>query len=253
MTDAANWTLEVRTYADAEPTERELSLEQLRSEVAAGTIHPTDEVRSTFALDGKWHAVEDIESLALTTPTAEGMSAELSFAVAALALSVVYAAILGAKALTPTPTLAMWLLVPIAVLAVLLIGVVNGREPLVRYWPGVGIAAVAIAIGIGIVVDAPGTGARLFGLTALQLLFCGFAAKTAKVAEANANWVALCAFSLPIAAIFGAIARMLPMWLLSKDAPSAMAGEVIFYLVAAVIPALVIAKSSRGSMAPARA
>ncbi len=239
MSDGTDFTLEVRPAGDPDAA-REISLPQLRHELKTGTISPDDEVRSTFALDGQWRSAGDIDALATSwSPADDKLPSHLPFAIAAVVIAGAYAAILGANILSQQPSVAMWLLVPLVLIATTAGLLIQNKEPLASFWYAGSLGAMAIAVAIGLFLDAASLGVILVAGVCVSLTLSGVAAVFIDRRQADPTWRALCAFAIPIATVCGGIVRTLPTWFSDVATPDDMAGLWGFVGAAVVLPALV--------------
>lgn len=242
MSEKSEWTLEVRPASDSDAV-REITLEQLRHELRAGTISAGDEVRSTFALDGQWRTAADIAALApeMAAPPA-GFPPHLPFAIAAVVIACSYVAILGADILKTDTSLAMWLLLPVVAIGAVVALLMQQHAAVTERWPAAALGSVVVALVTGAVVGAASVGLLLVGSVCLSLVISAFAAVFVERKGADATWRALCAFSIPIATIIGGIVRSTPTWFSDTALPHDGAGLWAFMAAAVALPALVIVR-----------
>lgn len=242
MSEQSDWTLEVRSAVDSDAV-REITLEQLRHELRAGTISPGDEVRSTFALDGQWRAAADIAALApeIAAPTG-GLPSHLPFAIAAVVICCAYVAILGADLLKNDTSTAMWLLLPVAAIGAVAALLLQQQPMVTKQWPAFVLGSVVVALVVGFAVGAAPVGLLLTGGVGLSLVISAWAALFVERRGADATWRALCAFSIPIATVVGAIVRSSPTWFSDTALPHDGAGLWAFVAASMALPALVIVR-----------
>ena len=249
MSESQEWTLEVRPHGD-DAKLREITLRQLRTELSAGTIAASDEVRSPFALDGHWRAASDIEALASSLKAPKpSLPPHLPFALASMVLSFAYAAILGANALPTLPGKSIGLLIPIVGIGVMALLLAKPpaafHDRVRRWWAVIAIVALGIALAIGAAVDAYVVGTAFVASTAVSLVLGGYAAVLVERKQSDQVWRALCAFAIPLGMLTGAVTRVLPTWFSSTAEVSNVGGLFGFIGATLALPILVIVRLKR--------